>query len=70
LAIHDPKKETLHTFLAGSDKKVPLEKKWNFEPTSIGPKIKVGQSIFFGVPLKTKEERENDRMNLDADKFR
>jgi hypothetical protein len=70
LAIHDPKKETLYTFLAGFDKKVRLEKKWNFEPSSIGRKIKVGQSIFFGVPLKTKEEKDNNRMKLKADEFK
>ena len=69
LAIHNSQKSTLYTILAPASKRVALKNKWMIDPSGIGPKLKVGELVYFCVPLEKREEQEDDHMHLAANKF-
>ena len=69
LAIHSSQKSTLYTILAPSSERAALKNKWMIDPSGLGPKLKVGELVYFCVPLEKREEQEDGHMHLDADKF-
>ncbi len=67
LAVYDLEERTLYAILASKTEKVRLQKKWKVPATRIGPKLKDGQKIHFCVPLKKREEKDDNHLLLDAD---
>ena len=65
LAVYDLEGKTLYAILANETKKGRLEKKWKVPATRIGPKLKDGQKIHFCVPLKKREEKDDNHLRLD-----
>ena len=69
LAVHNPQKNILYTILAPFNKRAAVKSEWMVDPSPVGEQLKVGQLVYFCVPLEKKEEKDEDHMRLDADKF-
>ena len=69
LAMHDLEKENLYAILADINERAPLRTKWKVDVTRIGPELKNGQKIYFCVPLKKREEKDDNHLRLDVNEL-
>ncbi len=69
LAVHDLDEKTLYAILASKTKKGRLQKKWKVAATRIGPELKIRQNIYFCVPLKKREEKDDHHLRLRPDEL-
>ena len=66
LAVHDLEEKTLYAILAGINERAQLKKKWKVAATRFDRKLKDEQQIYFCVPLKKREENDDNHLLLDA----
>ena len=69
LAVHDREENTFYAILAGINERVRLKKKWKIDVTRIGPKLKDEQKIYYCVPLKKREEKDDNHLRLHPDEL-